>query len=70
LLANIVLQSSISYSWFWKYVPEYGYMVKRVYNMLTDEDQHVHPPFTDIVWNKVVPLKVSLFVWWLLNKGF
>lgn len=26
------------------------------------------PPFTDIVWNKAVPLKVYLFVWWFLNK--
>jgi hypothetical protein len=68
LLANIVLKTSISHAWFWKYVPKHGYMVKRVYKMLPDEEQHVHPPFTDIVWNKAVPLKISLFVWRLLNK--
>ena len=68
LLANIVLQTAIAHSWFWKYVPQHGYMVKRVYNMLTNEELHVHPPSTDIVWNKAVSLGVSLFVWRLLDK--
>jgi len=49
--------------------PTQGYFVKGVFNMLTHDDQQVQTSFTNIIWNKVVPLKVSLFAWILLKNG-
>jgi len=44
-----------------------GYSVNGVYNPLVHDDQ-AQLPFTEILWNKTVSLKVSLFVWRLLNR--
>lgn len=65
---NDVFQNSVADTWLWKIDPKHGYTVKGVYNMLTSEQKHVYSPFTDIVWNKAVFLKVSLFVQQLLDK--
>lgn len=68
MLNNIVLHDTVSDKWIWKHDPNYGYLVKGVYQSLTRGKQHKREPFTKIIWNKAVTLKVSLFSWKLLNK--
>jgi len=58
LLDNIVLQDSVTGIWFWKLDPNHGYTIKRVYNQLTLEEQHIHSSLMDIIWNKLVPLSL------------
>lgn len=68
-LDNIILQYSVTDSWFWKLDLAYGYLVKGVYKWLPSDDQQAQAPIIDILWNKAMPLKVSLFAWRLINKS-
>lgn len=69
LLDNVVnLQEIVSYKWVKKHDPEDGYSVKGVYHLLTRVDHHNHDHVSKIIWNRVVPLKVSLFASRLLNR--
>jgi len=52
----------------WKFDRNHGYTIKGVCNQSTLEEQHIHYPLMDIIKNKAVPLKVSLFAWQLFNK--
>lgn len=67
-LDNIVLYYFVTDTWFWKLDLSYGYLVKGVYKLLPSDDQQAQAPIIDILWNKVMPLKVSLFAWRLINK--
>jgi len=46
---NIVLHDNVSDKWIWKHDPNYGYLVKDVYQSLTRVKQHKHEPFTYII---------------------
>lgn len=68
LFDNIVLQNSIEDTWFWKTNLAQGYSVKCVYKLFVYDEQQYQSSTKHIIWNKIVPLKVSPFIWWLLNK--
>jgi len=61
LLDNIFLQDNVANTWIWKHDPHEGYLIKGVYHLLTHDEQQVRAPLTNIICNKVVPLKVSFF---------
>jgi len=44
------------------------FIVEGVYNVLTHHQQLGNDLLKDLIWNNVVPLKVSLFVWRVMNK--
>jgi len=67
LLDNVVLQVNIQDHWRWLLDPVHGYFVCGTYRYLTTfEEQVVDGAFID-VWHKLVPTKVSLFAWRLLQ---
>jgi hypothetical protein len=67
LLNNIVLQDNIQDQWQWLLDPIHGYTVKGTYRFLTTSDDHVADVAGLDVWHKLVPSKVSLFAWRLLQ---
>ncbi|XP_039687874.1 uncharacterized protein [Medicago truncatula] len=67
LLDDVVLHVHIQDRWRWLLDPVHGYSVGGTYRFLTNsEDQVANDVFTD-VWHKLVPTKVSLFAWQLLQ---
>lgn len=64
----VVLQESVSNKWTWKHNQGDNYFVKVAYKQLSDVSSlEVHPLY-DIIWNKLISLKVSLFVRKLVNN--
>jgi hypothetical protein len=47
-----------------------GYAVHGVYNILTNVDELSRCKSTNILWQKVAPLMVTLFGWRMLQNGF
>jgi len=68
LLCNILLQGHVHDRWRWVLDPINGYSVKGTYQYLTRPDTSVERGLYDVVWLKQVPLKVSIFVWWLIHN--
>ncbi|MCH90341.1 kinesin-like protein, partial [Trifolium medium] len=67
VLANILLQVDTSDEWEWLPDPDKAYSVQGAYQVLTSStaiERNIHG---DLIWNKVVPTKVSTFVWRLLS---
>ncbi|GAU47696.1 hypothetical protein TSUD_190240 [Trifolium subterraneum] len=54
--------------WMWRPDPSIGYSVRSAYHLLTHLVPVPMATHNDVIWNKVVPLKVSLFAWRLLNN--
>ncbi|GAU34577.1 hypothetical protein TSUD_29230 [Trifolium subterraneum] len=54
--------------WIWRPDPSIGYSVGNAYHLLTHLVPVALATHNDVIWNKVVPLKVSLFAWRLLNN--
>jgi len=52
--------------WFWQFNLAKRYIVCNAYDYLTVMDSNVVTDDNYHIWFKVVPLKVSLFVWCLL----
>jgi len=67
LLVNVVLQDNIQDSWRWLLDPTYGYSVLGTYRYLTTFAEPMPVGAYNNVWHKLVPSKVSLFAWWLLQ---
>jgi len=67
LLVNVVLQDNIHDSWRWLLDPAHGYVVSGVYRYLTSSDESMPVGAYNNVWHKLVPSKVSLFTWRLLQ---
>lgn len=63
LFSNIVLQDSVVDQWKWLSSPDKGYSVCDVYHHLTAIDHIECNTLQEVIWNKIVPLKVSIFVW-------
>ncbi|MCH81942.1 cytochrome P450 [Trifolium medium] len=68
LLANVVLQVQELDKWRWLLDPDGAYSVSSTYYWLTHQVPVDPSSHKDVVWNKLVPLKVSLFMWRLLNN--
>ena len=54
------LQDSRSDVWLWRPNAGDGYIVRDVYQMLMKQEMYIHDDFSDAVWHKNVPLKVSI----------
>jgi hypothetical protein len=67
VLENLFLQVDVVDKWMWLPDPTNGYSVRGAYHLLTHLVPVIIIVHKDIIWNKVVLLKVSLFSWRLLN---
>jgi hypothetical protein len=67
LLNNVVLQENNPNQWRWLLDPIHGYTVSGTYRFLTTIVDHAVAGVLNDVWHKVVPSKVSLFAWRLLQ---
>ncbi|GAU49774.1 hypothetical protein TSUD_141640 [Trifolium subterraneum] len=63
LFHNVVLQPNELDRWHWRSLHSDVFMVKGAYQTLTRAEEEAEPMLnsTALVWNKVVPVKVSLF---------
>ena len=68
LMRNVILQDHIHDRWWWLLDPIDGYSVKGTYHYLTATDVPLERDLFDTVWQKQVPLKVSVFAWRLLRN--
>jgi len=66
LLTSIVLQVVVDDQWVWKLHSSQCYMVSSAYNNLTAVEDNNYVVINQAMWLKAVPLKMSLFVWFLL----
>jgi hypothetical protein len=67
LLNNVILQENIHDQWRWLLGSIHGYSVSETYRFLTDTYDQVAVGILNDVWHKLIPTKVSLFVWRLLQ---
>jgi len=67
LLNNVILQDNIQDYWRWLLDPIHDYSVCETYCFLTSVDEPVADGENNNVWHKLVPSKVSLFAWRLLQ---
>jgi hypothetical protein len=68
LLYDIVLQTNISDSWVWRHDIDGGYSVRGAYALLTRVDVANEVVVFNLIWHKLVPLKVSMLAWRLLRN--
>jgi len=68
LLSDVILQDSVLDRWRWIYDPIIGYSVRGTYKHLTVSASPVERFLPDAVWLKQVPMKISVFVWWLFRN--
>lgn len=54
--------------WFWLLEPTKGYRVSGVYHLLSSLEPGGCSEVTNIIWHKVIPLKVTLFAWRLFRN--
>jgi len=67
LLHDIVLQDRAPNRWRWLLDTVAGYSVKGTYQYITTTDNSLERGRFDVVWQRQVPLKVSVFTWRLLR---
>ena len=67
LLNNVILQDHIQDFWRWTLDPIHGYSVRGTYRFLTTAAEPVTESDVNNVWHNLVPSKVSLFAWRLLQ---
>jgi hypothetical protein len=67
LLNNVILQVNRLDSWRWLLDPIHGYSVRGTYRFLTSADEPLNGVAVYNVWHKLVPSKVSIFAWRLLQ---
>jgi hypothetical protein len=67
-LANFVLQPNVVDQWVWRYDPGGGYSVRGAYEILTAQDAQETASTSDLIWDKQIPMKVSVMAWRLLRN--
>jgi len=67
LLSNVILQENIQDNWRWVLGPIHGYSVSGTYRYLSSAAELMVTSDFNEVWHKLVPVKVSIFVWRLLQ---
>ena len=67
LLFDVLLVPNVSDRWEW--LPDIvdGYSVRGAYDLVLNCDTTQLDTSLELVWHKQVPLKVSVFAWWLLR---
>jgi hypothetical protein len=68
VLANFVLQPNVVDQWVWRYDPGGGYSVRGAYEILTAQDAQETASTSDLIWDKQIPMKVSMMAWRLLRN--
>jgi hypothetical protein len=63
VLANVLLQVHTLDDWEWLPDPDAGYSVSGAYHILTRLNSTESYSHCELVWNNLVPLKVSAFAW-------
>ncbi|GAU10824.1 hypothetical protein TSUD_425310, partial [Trifolium subterraneum] len=65
LFHNVILQPNELDRWHWRSLHSNVFTVKGAYQTLTRAEEEAEPMLnsTELVWNKVVPVKVSVFAW-------
>jgi hypothetical protein len=66
-VANVVLQVASPDKWEWLPDPVIGYTVGGAYHLLTHVYSRESSTHNDLIWNKLVPSKVSIFAWRFIN---
>jgi len=66
LLRDVVLQVRCSDRWIWLLDPA-GYTVRGAYTLLSSDGPSLDAVAPEAIWQRHIPLKVSLFVWRLLQ---
>ncbi|PNX94589.1 70 kDa peptidyl-prolyl isomerase [Trifolium pratense] len=67
VLKNLLLEVDAIDKWMWFSRPTNGYLVRDAYHLLTCLVSINMAAHKDVIWNKVVLLKVTLFAWRMLN---
>jgi len=67
MLLNVVLHDIVHDTWRWLLDHIHGYSVRGAYHFLTTSGSTVDRHLVDDVWHKLIPSKVSVFVWRLLR---
>ena len=67
LVTNIFLQNNTHDFWRWILDPTHGYSVRGAYHFLTSQAEPATENVISTVWHRLVPSKVSLFAWRLLQ---
>jgi len=68
LLSNITLQVTMSDRWRWRLDTTGSYTVRSIYDMLTADGSNTVSEAAELIWNRHVPLKVSILAWRLLRN--
>jgi len=68
LLHNTVLQANVTDKWRWLLDPIHGYSVRDAYGYITNSGDQRDSNHVDDVWHRYILVKVSLFVWRLLQN--
>jgi hypothetical protein len=65
LFHNVILLPNELDRWHWRSLHSNVFTVKGAYQTLTRAEEEAEPMLnsTELVWNKVVPVKVSVFAW-------
>lgn len=67
LVNHVLLQDNIQDSWRWIPDPIHGYSVRGAYRFLTSQAEPATENIISSVWHRLVPSKISLFAWRLLQ---
>jgi len=68
LLQNVILQVDKEDKWIWKLEKSNAYTVRSAYTCQSAQLPVVDPVELKLLWQKIVPLKVVVFVWHLLRN--
>jgi hypothetical protein len=58
-----VLKIDVINQWKWNHDPVRCYYVSEIYHLLTHNVLIALDVYKDVTWNKITPLKVSIFAW-------
>ncbi|KEH27819.1 transmembrane protein, putative [Medicago truncatula] len=68
LLQNVILQADKEDRWIWKLEKTSAYTVRSAYSCQSAQLPAVDPVELKLLWQKMVPLKVVVFVWHLFRN--
>jgi hypothetical protein len=67
-LSNIFLQVGVEDRWSWHQMCDKYYTINGVYQLLTTAQPHTQHDLQEIIWNKTILLKPSIFAWRILRN--
>jgi hypothetical protein len=65
-----LFRNNMTNKWIWKRDPHEGYSVEGVYHTVNQNKQQDHAQFTELIWNKAMPLKCLFLRGELYIRGF